>query len=77
MQIYAWDIRINYLPLYIALPIMAGFAIVSAYLFWWLIHGTWPAILFLIGSFMGFVETWEKTRNEKGKIISVRKVDPL
>jgi hypothetical protein len=77
MQIYEWDIRINYLPMYVAVPIIAAFLIISAYLVWWLIHGTWPAIFFLIGTVMGTVETWEKTKNEKGKIFSVRKVDPL
>ncbi|MCC7568657.1 MAG: hypothetical protein PHW58_04465 [Candidatus Methanofastidiosa archaeon] len=77
MQIYNRDIRIRYLPLYVAVPIMAGIAIAAGYLFWWLINGTWPAILFLMAAVMMFVETWERTRAEKGKILSVRKVDPL
>ncbi len=77
MQLYNIDIRIQYLPVYVAVPIMAVLLVISGYLFWWLIHGTWPAILFLMATLMFTVEAWDKTRKEKGKIFLIRKVEPL
>jgi len=77
MIFYGYDIRVQYLPIYLAIPIAAVLVVISGYLVWWLINGTWPAILFLLASIMGIVETWDKTRKEKGKIISVRKVNSL
>jgi len=52
MQLYNIDIRIRYLPVYVAIPIMAFLLVISGYLFWWLIHGTWPAIFFLMATLM-------------------------
>ncbi|HPR41189.1 MAG TPA: hypothetical protein PK718_01410 [Candidatus Methanofastidiosa archaeon] len=78
MIIFDYDIRINYLPLYLAVPIWIVLIIITGYLVWWLIHGTWTAIFFLMASLMMIVETWDRTRQEKReKMFSLRKLDPL
>lgn len=77
MIFFGYDVRVEYLPIYVAIPIAAVLVVISGYLVWWLIHGTWPAIFFLLASVMGIVETWDKTRKKKGKMVSIRKIDSL
>ncbi|MBN1785746.1 MAG: hypothetical protein JW825_01995 [Candidatus Methanofastidiosa archaeon] len=77
MRFFDYDLRINYLPKYLAIPIIALLTIITGYLVLWLIHGTWPAVLFIMATVMFIVETWDRTRKEKGKIFTLRKIDPL
>ncbi len=77
MRIHSLEIKVLYLPLYVAIPLVVALVVISGYLVWWLIHGTWPAIFFLMASLMGIVEVWEKTKVKKDSIFLFRKVDPL
>jgi len=77
MRLYGYNLRILYLPMYLAIPIWAVLLVISVYLLWWLINGTWPAIIILMATVMMIVETWDRTRQEKGKIISLQKINPL
>lgn len=77
MKIYNIDIRVEYLPYYLAVPLDIAMIIVCAYLVKWLFEGIWPSILFLVPAVMIVFEIWEKTKEKKERIFSVRKVDPL
>jgi len=77
MRLYGYNLRILYLPMYLAIPIWAVLLVISVYLLWWLINGAWPAIIILMATVMMIVETWDRTRQEKGKIISLQKINPL